>query len=51
MKILVTGSDGFIAKNLIVRIRACGIEYYEYRKSSNPNELEDLLAKVTSYFI
>lgn len=45
MKILVTGADGFIAKNLIVRMRANGIEYYEYRKSSNFKELEDLLCK------
>tara|TARA_B100000925_G_C21978968_1_gene461390 strand:- start:79 stop:1176 length:1098 start_codon:yes stop_codon:yes gene_type:complete len=45
MKILVTGSDGFIAKNLILRIRACGYEYYEYKRSSNPNELGHLLDK------
>ena len=45
MKILVTGADGFIAQNLIVRMRANGIEYYEHRKSSNFNELEELLVK------
>lgn len=41
MKILVTGSKGFIGKNLIAQLKNCGYnDIYEYDKDTEPSMLE-----------
>lgn len=51
MKVLITGAQGFIAKNLIERLdREEDIEYYKYDKESTENILETYLKEVDFVF-
>lgn len=51
MKVLVTGSDGFLAKNLISHLSIIDeIELYLFSKNNSLNELEDYLKKVDFIF-
>lgn len=51
MKVLITGANGFIAKNLIERLdREEDIEYYKYDKESSENMLEAYLKEVDFVF-
>ncbi|KYG64722.1 capsular biosynthesis protein [Bdellovibrio bacteriovorus] len=51
MKVLVTGSKGFIAKNLILRLRELKkYEILEYHKGSSLEELKDLVAQADFIF-
>lgn len=51
MKILVTGSNGFIAKNLIAELKTINsYEIYEYSKSSTEDELDAYCQKAEFVF-
>lgn len=43
MKILVTGSDGFIGKNLIARLIEKGHTVYKFTRNNNENELRNFV--------
>jgi UDP-2-acetamido-2,6-beta-L-arabino-hexul-4-ose reductase len=43
MKILVTGAEGFIGKNLIIKLNELGIEFNQYTRSNSPQDLPYLL--------
>jgi UDP-2-acetamido-2,6-beta-L-arabino-hexul-4-ose reductase len=45
MRVLVTGSEGFVAKNLIVRLQESGrFEVSTFNRSNHPSELESMVA-------
>ena len=51
IKILITGSDGFIAKNLLLRLsERSDIETILFNRESDPNSLIDLMARVDFIF-
>ena len=44
MKVLITGSNGFVAKNLISNLRLNeDIEIYEYNRNSSLDDLKDFM--------
>ena len=43
MKVLVTGSDGFIGKNLIVRLNELKIKFSTYTRENSIHDLEELI--------
>lgn len=45
MNILITGSSGFIAKNLIIRLKENSFKIIEFNRSHNNNLLKDKIAK------
>ena len=45
MNVLVTGSKGFIAKNLILRLNSEKINILEFNKSNSFSDLEDKIIK------
>ena len=50
MKALVSGADGFIGKNLSIRLKEIGITVVKYTRESNPEDLINLLADVDFIF-
>jgi UDP-2-acetamido-2,6-beta-L-arabino-hexul-4-ose reductase len=50
MRILVTGSEGFIAKNLIVRLQELGMEVFRFTRKSSFEELENAISEVDFVF-
>lgn len=51
MKVLVTGSDGFIGKNLVVRLREGNeVEILHYGRNCSENALHDLVAEADFIF-
>jgi len=50
MRVLVTGSDGFIGKNLIVRLNELDIEYQTYTRKNSTQDLSRILKKVDCIF-
>ena len=47
MKVLVTGSNGFIGKNLIAKLKENkSIEIFQYDTDSNDSKLEDSIRNV-----
>lgn len=46
MKVLITGADGFIGKNLQIFLKEAGIEIDKYTLKNSPSELENKLKKV-----
>ncbi len=45
MNVLITGSKGFIGKNLIIRLKEMGIPYSEFDRSSTIQDLNNLIKK------
>ena len=45
MNVLVTGSDGFIAKNLIIGLKNLNHKVIKYDKKNSLNQLEDKILK------
>ena len=45
MSILITGSNGFIAKNLIIRLKEHSLKIIEFNKSDDINLLKEKIAK------
>lgn len=50
MAVLVTGSDGFIGKNLLVRLKENSIDYVCFNRSQSINELPVLLGEINFVF-
>ncbi len=50
MKVLITGSNGFIGQNLKFNLISEKIEVIEFTRKSNPNILKDLVEKVDIIF-
>ena len=51
MKVLITGSDGFLAKNLISQLKTIDkIELYLFSKDNSPDILEAHLKEVDFIF-
>ena len=51
MKVLITGSDGFLAKNLISQLKTIDkIELYLFSKNNSPDTLEAHLKEVDFIF-
>lgn len=50
MKVLVSGADGFIGKNLCVHLKEIGITVLKYTHESNPEDLINLLGNVDFIF-
>jgi len=46
MKVLVTGSNGFIGKNLIVRLRELGISFETYTRGDSEKDLKSLVKRI-----
>lgn len=46
MKVLVTGSDGFIGKNLIFRLQELGIRVFTFTRKSKSHELSQIIPKI-----
>lgn len=45
MKVLVTGSNGFIGKNLVLRLREQGLDVLTYTRSNSVEELHSLISE------
>ena len=43
MRVLVTGSEGFLGKNVIVRLKELNIDYYNFTRKNSKNELRSLI--------
>lgn len=50
MKVLVTGAEGFIAKNLIVRLQEAHFEVIRFNRDSQKNSLLENISKVDFIF-
>jgi UDP-2-acetamido-2,6-beta-L-arabino-hexul-4-ose reductase len=50
MRVLVTGAEGFIAKNLIIRLQEFGYEVFKYTRNNSLAELQLLIQKVDFVF-
>ena len=50
MKVLVTGSNGFIGKNLIESLNRTEVEIYTFNRENSINELEESIQKVDFIF-
>jgi UDP-2-acetamido-2,6-beta-L-arabino-hexul-4-ose reductase len=51
MKVLVTGPNGFIGKNLVLRLQECGnLEVLTYARGQDATTLGDLLAQADAVF-
>lgn len=50
MKVLVTGSDGFIGKNLLVKLAENSIDFVNFTRHHSPDDLVDLLKDVNFIF-
>ena len=50
MKVLITGADGFIGKNLQLFLQEANIPFDKYTKENTPSELEEKL-KSSSYIV
>jgi len=50
MKVLVSGADGFIGKNLCIHLKEIGITVLKYTHESNPEDLINLLGNVDFIF-
>ena len=49
MRVLVTGAEGFIAKNLIIRLQEIGVEVLKFTRKSSLKDLQAAISEV--YFI
>mgnify|MGYP003682473537 CR=1 FL=1 len=45
MNVLVTGANGFIGKNLIVRLNQLGVNTIKYTRTNSIQDLPDLIGK------
>jgi UDP-2-acetamido-2,6-beta-L-arabino-hexul-4-ose reductase len=50
MKVLVSGADGFIGKNLCIHLKEIGITVLKYTHESNPKDLINLVGNVDFIF-
>ena len=50
MKLLVTGSDGFIGKNLKIYLKEKGHKIIEFTRSDSIDELKNKISKVEAIF-
>jgi UDP-2-acetamido-2,6-beta-L-arabino-hexul-4-ose reductase len=46
MNVLITGADGFIGKNLVVRLNELGMHTTTYTRDNSIQDLQDLVKKV-----
>ena len=50
MKVLVTGSNGFIAKNMIEYLDRIDVEVFKYSKDNTNEDLDEFINKVDFIF-
>jgi UDP-2-acetamido-2,6-beta-L-arabino-hexul-4-ose reductase len=50
MRVLVTGANGFIGKNLVVKLREQGIETFSFTREMNQSDLAETLSRVDFVF-
>jgi len=50
MRVLITGSEGFIGKNLQFKLKEIGVEFFCFNKNSNPEELKKQIELVNFIF-
>lgn len=50
MRVLVTGADGFIAKNLIIRLQEIGVEIFKFTRKNNLSDLQVIVPQVDFIF-
>ena len=51
MRVLVTGSNGFIGKNLIVRLNELNIKVKTYNRENSINDLKQLINETDCIFL
>jgi len=50
MRVLVTGAEGFIAKNLIIRLQEIGVEVLKFTRKSSLKDLQAAISEVNFIF-
>jgi UDP-2-acetamido-2,6-beta-L-arabino-hexul-4-ose reductase len=50
MRVLVTGADGFIAKNLIIRLQEIGVEIVKFTRKNHLSDLQLIIPEVDFIF-